>query len=189
MSHGWAGKLLVAQPDLRDPNFHRTVVLLLQHDPDEGALGIVLNRPSEVRVESTVPEWTDLAADPPVVHLGGPCQPEAAICLGRTVLGTEAASAYAPLTLPDGPDPQLGTVDLEAPPVSGLRHVRVFAGYAGWGPGQLEGEIEEQSWWVVDGLPGDAFVRDPCGLWAAVLRRQGLPLALIATATDTPQLN
>jgi putative transcriptional regulator len=186
---GWVGRLVVATPVLTDPNFARTVVLLLQHDDEDGALGVVLNRPSGTGVAEVLPSWEPLAAVPPVVYAGGPVQPEAAICLGRAEHGTPAGPSYAPLALPDGPDPQLGTVDLDADPVPGLLQVRVFAGYAGWSPQQLEAEVAEGAWWVLDALPGDAFVSRPQDLWSLVLRRQGLPLALMATATADPRLN
>ncbi len=179
-----AGRLLVATPALTDPHFTRTVVLLLQHDADEGALGIVLTRPSGTGVGEVVPSWSGLAAGPAVVFTGGPVQPEAAICLGRVVPGTPAGPAFAPLA-----DAQLGTVDLDAPPTDGLRHVRLFAGYAGWGAGQLEDEVAEGAWWVLDALPGDAFAARPERLWGDVLRRQGLPLAWQATAVADPRLN
>ena len=180
----WDGRLLVATPQLTDPHFARTVVLLLQHDADEGALGVVLTRPSGTGVAEVVPSWEGLAAGPPVVFSGGPVQPEAAICLGRVAAGTGASAAFAPLR-----EPQLGTVDLDAPPTAGLRHVRLFAGYSGWGAGQLEAEVDEGAWWVLDALPGDAFAPRPDQLWGDVLRRQGLPLAFQVTATEDPSLN
>lgn len=185
----WAGRLVVARPELGDPNFYRTVVLLLQHDDEDGSLGVVLNRPSGTDLAEVLPTWAPMCPSPSVVYVGGPVQPEAAICLGRAAPGTTATEAYAPLSLPDGPDPQLGTVDLDADPVPGLRQVRVYSGYSGWSPGQLEEEVEEGAWWVLDSLPGDAFVDHPGGLWSLVLRRQGLPLALMASATEDPRLN
>ncbi|MCW2620484.1 MAG: hypothetical protein JWL64_86 [Frankiales bacterium] len=186
----WAGRLLVATPDLTDPSFHRTVVLLLQHTPQDGALGVVLTRPSDTPLGAVLPTWVDRAAEPDVVFHGGPVQPEAAICLGRTAPGTPAAPSYAPLVRPDGErDPQLGTVDLDALEVPGLRTIRVFAGYAGWVTGQLEGEVAAGAWWVLDALPGDAFDAHPARLWGQVLRRQGLPLALASSAPDDPRLN
>lgn len=184
-----AGRLLVAKPELAEPPFARSVVLLLQHDLESGALGVVLTQPADAPVADLLPNWRELAAEPAVVFTGGPVQPDAAICLGRTALGTGAGPSYAPLDLPTGPDPQLGTVDLDADPVPGLRQVRVFAGYAGWSAGQLEDEVDNELWWVLDALPGDAFTERPRRLWAQVLRRQGLPLALMATATPDPRLN
>ena len=176
--------LLVATPELTDPHFARTVVLLLQHDAADGAIGVVLTRPSGMAVAEVVPPWAELAAGPPVVFTGGPVQPQAAICLGRAAPGTPAGPTFAPLA-----DPQLGTVDLDAPPVEGLRQVRLFAGYSGWSAGQLEAEVAEGAWWVLDLLPGDPFGPAPAGLWADVLRRQGLPLALMVGATADPRLN
>lgn len=185
----WSGRLLVATPTLTEPTFARTVILLLQHGPRDGAIGVVLNRPSGTEVESVLPAWADLSPEPPLVFQGGPVQPQAAICLGRARPGGPASEAYAPL---DGSMPTLGTVDLDASP-DALRptvdRVRIFAGYAGWSPAQLEGEVEEGSWWVLDALPGDPFHPDPAVLWPQVLRRQGAPLAFAALYPPDPTLN
>lgn len=178
------GRLVVATPALGDPIFRRTVVLLLQHSDDDGALGVVLTRPSRTPIEAVVPGWEDLAAGPAVVFTGGPVQPDAGICLGRVAPGSTGGPGFAPLA-----DPQLGTVDLESEPDAGLRAVRLYAGYAGWSGGQLESEVDEGSWWVLDALPGDPFGPSPEGLWSDVLRRQGLPLAFMAAATGDPRQN
>jgi putative transcriptional regulator len=186
----WVGRLLVSAPALTDPHFDRTVVLLLQHDDDSGARGVVLNRPSDTPVGTVLPAWEERAAVPALVFFGGPVQPDAAICLGRRAPGAVATPGYAPLVRPNGAlDPQLGTVDLDGAVVPDLRDVRVFAGYAGWSAGQLEGEVAVGAWWVLDALPGDAFDPAPTALWPAVLRRQGLPLALAASAPADPRLN
>ncbi len=177
------GRLVVATPALSDESFRRTVVLLLQHSDDDGALGVVLTRPSRTPLEAVVPGWEDLAAGPAVVFTGGPVQTDAGICLGRIAPGT-GGPGFAPLA-----DPQLGTVDLESAPDAGLRAVRLYAGYAGWSSGQLESEIEQGSWWVLDALPGDPFVPSPQALWSDVLRRQGPPLAFMASATGDPGMN
>ncbi len=169
-----AGNLLLATPFLIDPNFYRTVVLMLEHD-DEGALGVVLNRPLDVPVRDYLEDWIELVADPPVVFSGGPVQPEVALAVGR---GNK----------PGGHGVRL--IDLEVGPASaGVDLIRVFSGYAAWAPGQLEGEQEEGAWWVIESEPGDAFTADAEQLWAAVLRRQQGELALFATLPDDPGLN
>jgi putative transcriptional regulator len=185
-----AGQLVVATPSLLDPNFARTVVLLLQADADDGALGLVLNRPSGTEVGEVLPDWHPLAADPPVVFSGGPVQPNAAICLGHGRVGGPPVAAFS--ILEGVPGTSIGTVDLDASPadlVPAVLQVRLFAGYAGWGAGQLEAEVEEGAWWVLDALPADAFSPDPEQLWADVLRRQGAPIAFAASYPADPSLN
>ncbi len=162
-----AGRLLVATPSLRDPNFERTVVLLLDHGPD-GALGLVLNRPSGTAVGDPLPQWGARAAEPAVVFVGGPVQPDSAIGLARSERA-EAASGWQPLF------DRLGTLDLGRAPGeidAAIDALRVFAGYSGWGSGQLETEIEAGAWFVVDAAPGDALGAEPLGLWRRVLKRQ-----------------
>ncbi len=184
-----AGQLVVATPVLADPNFARTVVLLLQADEEDGALGLVLNRPSGTGVDEVLPDWAPLSATPGVVFAGGPVQPQAAICLGRGRVGAPPSSSYAALA---GGAAVLGTVDLDASPddvAPAVEQVRIFAGYAGWSPGQLEDEVEEGSWWVLDALPGDPFSPRPEALWPQVLRRQGAPLAFAAIYPADPTLN
>jgi len=185
-----AGQLVVATPALSDPNFARTVVLLLQVDPDDGALGLVLNRPTGTDVDDVLPAWVDLSAGPPVVFTGGPVQPGSAICLGHGRVGGPSAAAYSEIEgVPGG---AIGTVDLDTPPESlsaTIAEVRLFAGYAGWSPGQLEAEVEEGAWWVLDALPADAFDSRPDQLWQRVLRRQGPPIAFAASYPPDPTLN
>jgi putative transcriptional regulator len=185
----WSGRLLVATPALIDPNFARVVILLLQHSPDDGALGVVLNRPSGTDVAEVLPAWRVLTPEPARIFAGGPVQPQAAICLGRGRVGAPPSSSYA--ALPGGAA-VLGTVDLDATPddvAPAVEQVRIFAGYAGWSPGQLEDEVEEGSWWVLDALPGDPFSPRPEALWPQVLRRQGAPLAFAAIYPADPTLN
>jgi putative transcriptional regulator len=185
-----AGQLVVATPTLLDPSFARTVVLLLQVDEDDGALGLVLNRPSGTDVGEVLPDWRALAAAPALVFTGGPVQPNAAICLGHGRPGGAALAAYS--VLEGVPGTSVGTVDLDSDPhelATGVSEVRVFAGYAGWAAGQLEAEVEEGAWWVLDALPADAFTAAPEQLWAEVLRRQGPPIAFAASYPDDPGLN
>ncbi len=168
-------RLLVATPVLHDPNFARSVLLVLAHDSG-GALGVVLNRPSGTDVSDPLPEWGHLAAEPAVVFVGGPVGEGAAIGLARLETGA-VTEGWAPVT------DRLGTVDLGREPHQvGTRidTVRVFAGYAGWGPGQLEAEIDAGSWVVADADPDDALSPDPARLWRRVLRRQGGEVAWLA---------
>jgi putative transcriptional regulator len=179
-----AGQLIVANPVLPDPNFDRTVVLVLAHE-DKGALGLVLNRPSQMDVDDPLPRWERLAAEPPVVFVGGPVAPGAAICLA-TVPSGGPIPGWTPVT------GQLGTLDLEQDPDevgTGVSQIRVFAGYAGWAPGQLEAEIESGAWFVVDAEPADAMADDPGQLWKRVLRRQGADLAVVAAFPVDPSRN
>lgn len=182
-----AGRLLVAAPALSDPHFTRTVVLLLDHD-EEGSLGLVLNRPSHVPVGAVLPPWDGRTTGTDVLFTGGPVADDSALALGL---------------LPgphDGPEPDgfrrvagpFGLVDLDVDPddsLSVLDAVRIYAGYAGWGSGQLEDEVAEGAWYVVDGSPSDVFDEDPVDLWQRVLRRQRGDLAFVATPSTDPSLN
>ncbi len=170
-----SGQLLVATPLLIDPNFWRSVVLILQHD-DEGSLGLVLNRPTMERVETHIPGWGQLAAQPGTVHVGGPVDPMVAIGLA-TGRGGEPTGV-----------PGLTIVDLEAEPVEGTTAVRIYSGYSGWGAGQLETEIAEGSWYVVPASPDDPFDR-PEGQWSRILRRQQGYLALVSTFPEDVSSN
>ncbi len=180
------GCLVVASPTLEDPNFHRSVVLLLAADED-GALGVVLNRPSDTLIDEIVPTWADLAASPPVLFVGGPVQPNAAICVGKCPAAPDADSdGYSPLT------EDLGTVDLHREPEEigvGLEGLRVFTGYSGWGPGQLEAEVEAGAWFVLERRSEDVLSAQPEALWERVLRRQGGWLAVLARHPVDASLN
>ncbi|MDQ1704856.1 MAG: putative transcriptional regulator [Frankiaceae bacterium] len=179
------GRLLVATPLLREPVFARTVIAMLEHDDDNGSVGVVLNRPVELPIDEVVPRVADLVATPATLFDGGPVSPTTAIALGLAAAGAD----------PDGWTyvvPPLVTVDLDHDPAllaTTLRAVRIFAGYAGWSPGQLDSEIEEGSWYVVDALPLDPFGADPVRLWSDVLRRQGWPLAAVAVCPIDPGMN
>ncbi len=178
-----AGRLLVATPVIGDPNFHRTVVLLLEHG-DGGALGVVINRPTDVRLDASLPGWDDLAAPPGVVFVGGPVEQTGAIGLGRPAPGavpeevegeSDVDAPWSPVLTPTASVGPVATVDLTRDPaeVRGIEALRVFVGYAGWGVGQLEGELDQDAWVVADARPGDLWSADPEGLWGRVLRRQG----------------
>lgn len=180
-----AGQLLVASPILKDPNFDRSVVLLIAHEA-AGALGVVLNRPTEVPVTAVLDGWSPLAQDPAVLFEGGPVQPDAAICLARMRGPVQPTKGFQPVS------GGVGTVDLSVDPerlVERLTAIRVFAGYAGWSAGQLEDEIDTGSWFVLDALPGDAFMDRPDDLWRMVLRRQGGMMAAWAHFPPDPSLN
>jgi putative transcriptional regulator len=182
---GWTkGRVLVASPHLVDPNFDRTVILMLEHS-EEGALGVVLNRPSGLDVHEAMPDWARFAGMPEVIFVGGPVGQGAVIGLSRCsseppegtwqrVLGTVGV-----LDLSTDADAVGAAVDA----------VRVFTGYAGWAGGQLEDELEEGAWFVVDADETDAMSQDPTGLWRAVLRRQPPPLNHYANYPPNPMLN
>ncbi len=180
------GRLLVATPPLDDPNFDRTVIYVLEHH-DEGALGVVINRPTDEDLGEPLDRWEDLQAAPQQVFAGGPVETDALIAL---------ALANAPVVEPgDDLSPVSGRVasaDLSADPAFVAPHisaVRVFRGYAGWGPGQLEGEIMAGAWLVFDAEPDDVFAAQPDELWRTVLRRQGGRLGWLANAPDDLSAN
>lgn len=180
------GRLLVATPPLDDPNFDRTVIYVLEHH-GEGALGVVINRPSDETLVEPLDRWGDLQARPGGVFHGGPVEPDALIAL---------ALAKEPVTEPSEElSPVSGLVasaDLTTDPAfvaARVDAVRVFRGYAGWGPGQLEGEIEAGAWLVLDAEPDDVFDATPDSLWRTILRRQGGRLAWLASAPDDLSAN
>ena len=177
-----AGRLLVATPLLGDPHFVRTVVFLLEHDGG-GSVGVVLNRPSHTPVGQVLPDWHDAVSGPAVVFGGGPVQPDGALCLGQLQPGSSGIREVV-----DG----VSTVDLDgdvAVITPNARRLRVFAGHAGWSPGQLDGELAEGAWWVLRGGPDDLFSDDPKLMWQQVLRRQPAPLNLYSTFPLDASLN
>ena len=146
-----AGRLLVATPLIDEDTFRATVIHLLAHS-EEGAFGVVLNRPSDTPAEEVLVGWGARAAAPGVVFVGGPVDTDTVVGLGED-----------------------GSVDLHRDPddaPDAPTEVRLFAGQAGWGPGQLEAELGQRAWWVTDAEPGDLLTRDPAALWSRVLRRQ-----------------
>lgn len=176
----------MATPLLGDVHFSRTVLYLLEHDGG-GTVGVVLNRPSHTPVGQVLPDWHDAVSGPAVVFGGGPVQPDGALCLGEFDTGDGAASSGMREVV-DG----VATVDLDGDvaviaPIT--RRLRVFAGHAGWSPGQLDGEIDEGAWWVFAGSPDDLFSPDPRTMWRQVLRRQPAPLSLLSTYPEDASLN
>ncbi|WP_158853050.1 YqgE/AlgH family protein [Saccharothrix deserti] len=173
------GSLLVAAPSLTDSNFRRTVVYIIDHR-GEGTLGVVLNRPSEVAVHDVLPAWGPHVTRPQAVYIGGPVEQKTALCLAALRTGEDLASLEGVVGV-HGP---VALVDLDADPdalVEKVRGMRVFAGYSGWGEGQLDNEISRGDWIVVKGLPDDVLTPANVDLWGRVLRRQGMPTALLAT--------
>ena len=179
-----SGSLLVATPQFQEGVFCRSVVLVLHHD-EEGAQGVVLNRPMDARVDAVLPDWQAHATAPSVLFEGGPVGLDSALGL---------------VTVPGDVEPLgvkrlfrgLGLVDLDTPPaivVPEVAGLRIFAGYAGWSPGQLEDEVRSGSWYVVESEGRDAFDADPEQLWARVLRRQRDHLAFVATFPTDPEMN
>lgn len=175
------GHLLIAGPGLVDPNFRRAVVLVGEHS-EEGALGVILNRALAATVDETVPELAVLVDPIESIHVGGPVQPSAIVVLADFVEPERAGALVLDSVgfLPTEVDPdELGE----------LRRARVYAGYAGWGPGQLDEELAEGSWIVEPALPEDVFTADPDELWSDVLRRKGGPFGVLALMPPNPSLN
>ena len=177
------GKLLIASPAILDPDFRQTVVLLAEHT-DEGAMGVVLNREGSATISEAVPDLAYQADGEDIVYVGGPVSVNAV-----TVLADFADPAQAALLV----DESVGFVPAEVRDedelAASVRRSRVFAGHAGWGPGQLEAEMDEESWIVEPALHEDVFTADPASLWASVLRRKGGEYVLIATMPADPTAN
>lgn len=176
--------LLLASPALLDPNFVDSVVLLLDVNP-EGALGVILNRPSALPVAEVLGEWGDVVEEPEVLFQGGPVSADGALAVALATPGAESPG-FQPVK------DRLGLLDLDTPTelvVGAVDRLRIFAGYAGWGAGQLQAEIEEGSWYVVPGHPDDVFLAETHDLWRQVMRRQPGDLALHATRPADPELN
>lgn len=174
------GSLLVANASLMDPNFRKTVVVVTEHT-ELGAVGLVLNRPAPVTVAEAAPVLAPLVEPGTPIYVGGPVQPQAAIVLadfesfdreGRVVVGSIGI---------------LPTYTGEGDP--GIKRARVFAGYAGWGPGQLEAETGEDDWIIEDAFPEDIFTDEPAKLWSSVLARKGGSYKLLALMPDDPSNN
>jgi putative transcriptional regulator len=175
------GQLLVASPGLFDPNFRRTVVLVTEHTED-GAAGLVLNRPTESEVSEIVPALESLVDDGEPVFMGGPVQPNGVLVLGEFLDPDDAAvPLFGSLGFPSLDEPD------EVVPLTTRR--RIFAGYAGWGSGQLEDELAREDWILEEAQPDDAFTETPGELWADVLRRKGGIYELVARMPEDPSVN
>jgi putative AlgH/UPF0301 family transcriptional regulator len=178
------GSLLVAMPALTDPTFTGAVVYVLDHS-ETGTVGVVLGRPSQVAIRDVLPGWSDLAVEPGVFHVGGPCETDTALCLGTT------AGVAGPGLRPVAGDVHLVDLDSDPDEVAGqLTGLRVFAGYAGWSGGQLAVEVAEGAWACVPGRAGDVL-GDASGreLWRAVMGRQTGRLGVLSTAPADPSVN
>jgi len=177
------GKLLLAGPVLKDPNFDRTVVLITEHTED-GAMGLVLNRPSDATVAEAVPDLTWVAGEEDTLYVGGPVAPN-----GVIVLAEWSDPARAVVLVDDDLGFVPGDADDEDELAAAIVRARVYAGHAGWGPGQLEEELAEEAWIVEAPLRDELFTDDPEALWPAVLRRMGREFALLSTMPPDPSLN
>jgi putative AlgH/UPF0301 family transcriptional regulator len=182
------GSLLVAMPSLTDPTFAGAVVYVLDHS-ETGTIGVVLGRPSEVRIGDVLPGWSELAVEPGVFHVGGPCESDTALCLASRLEVGPLADDSALRQVAGA----VHLVDLDSDPAEldgEIAGLRVFAGYAGWSPGQLAGELAEGAWACVAGSPGDVLA-SAAGpeLWRSVLRRQAGRLAVLSTAPADPSAN
>jgi putative transcriptional regulator len=174
VSERLTGKLLIASPSMPD-YFRRTVILVVEHS-EEGAFGLVLNRPSETTVGEASPELAELIGEEHLLFVGGPVQPNAV-----TAIGEYPDPAQATKLIVAG----VGMVDLDDPPE--LSRIRVFAGYAGWSAGQLDGELEQEAWIVEAVHPDDPF--SDGDLWTAVLNRKGGEYSLLARMPPDPSVN
>lgn len=171
-----AGALLVAQPVMDDPNFSRTVILLLAHDDAEGSMGLVINRPGSTLdspERSPLMEWIATSTGPHVEFIGGPVEESGYICLAPDRASASHVVSIDMMT----DDPNTHSIH------------RVFQGYSGWGPGQLSYELTENAWWVLPSEPNDAFDNDPLTLWSRVLARQTTELRKLAEYPIDPSVN
>ena len=182
MAESLAGKLLIANPLMGDPNFYRGVVFILE-DNSDGSMGLVLNRETGERVAIHLPMWADTVSPPEVVFIGGPVEPDIAVGLGS-----------GPAVPTEGWSPVIGNVglvDLAFGPDhwGGFSVARVFAGYSGWEAGQLLDELSTQSWIICDAQPSDAFDDEPTTLWRRVLARQPGRISMYAQFPVDPRSN
>lgn len=180
MTENTTGKLLVASPVVSDGVFDQTVIYMLHHDP-VGALGVVLNRPSDLAAAELLPRWADHLSTPSELFIGGPVAPDGLVGLAHR-RGLDAG------TVAD----QVTTIDLETDPaVTGaeIDQLRLFRGYSGWAPGQLDGELRLGAWFVAEAEVDDLWCREPAALCEAVLRRQSGSTRWFANAPDDPTLN
>jgi putative transcriptional regulator len=156
-------------------------VVLLTHHNEEGAMGLVLSRPTDVCIVDAVPELAYLPWSSDRVYTGGPVSPDSVLALADW---DNVGEAVSPIVASVGLVPGAAI-----PGELAVSRLRVFAGYSGWGAGQLEEELEEEAWYVFDAQPDDVFADDPDELWRSVLLRQGEAYALLATMPFDPRLN
>lgn len=162
-----AGKLLISSPSMSDANFDRTVVFMIEHN-EEGALGVVINRPAPIDVVEAVPQWAAFVAEPRVVFIGGPVAQGSVLALARAEIA-DTTPEFTPVLGPVGVlDATVDPAQLTTP----IAEVRLFSGYSGWGPGQLDNELEVGAWFVIEAEPADPLTARPEGLWAEALKRQ-----------------
>lgn len=179
------GDLLIASPVLTDGVFDQTVVLLLDADAD-GSLGVIVNQASMTALDAVLPEWTSVVCDPQVLFHGGPVSPNGAVCLAAVADPSEEPPGWRRVF------ENIGLLHLDTPLeiVSGAyTHLRIFAGYAGWAPGQLRGELAKDMWFPVPARHDDVFGAEPYDLWRRALRRQPGELAWLSTWTEDPEQN
>jgi putative transcriptional regulator len=182
MDESLAGQLLLASPSLRDPNFERSVVLIGVHSAD-GAMGIVLNRPSDVTVGEAAPQLEEAVSDSERVYVGGPVQPSSIVFLAEFLDPTPAGLLVLGRIGFPTPEAEIGELS------QATERARVFAGFAGWGEGQLEAEIAQGDWIAQAALPDDVFTEVPERLWSDVLTRMGGSYALVARMPADPSVN
>ncbi len=176
------GQLLIAGATLPDPNFARTVVLVCEHSED-GALGLVLNRPGELVVGESAPELSELLGDEAVIDSGGPVQTDALLVLAEFEDPDQAGIQIVENVGLVGDRSEIDDL------VDETLRARVFAGYAGWGPGQLDAELEREDWFVAPAGTDDIFNPDADELWSRVLARKGAHFALVARMPIDPSVN
>lgn len=182
-----AGSLLIAAPDMPDPNFRRAIVYMIEHD-HSGSLGVVITRHSETEVETILPAWAGLCASPEVFFVGGPVKPDTGLALTVLSAGVDGSNDIG-LQKVEG---RVHVVDLDSDPAllrGRVDGMRVFVGYTGWAPGQLQGELDRGDWYVAPSLPSDLLAPARVDVWGEVLRRQDMPLPLYATYIGDGDLN
>jgi putative transcriptional regulator len=182
MEESLSGQLLLAAPTLLDPNFRRTVVLIGAHS-EEGAMGVVLNRPSAVTVGEAVPQLERAAGELETVYVGGPVQPDSIVFLAEFLDPSPAGLLVLGRIGFPAPEADIGEL------AEAIARRRVFAGYAGWGGGQLDEELDNGDWIAHPARPEDVFTEDPEELWGTVLARKGGAYALIARMPLDPSMN
>lgn len=176
------GQLLISAGGLYDQNFRHTVVLIGEHDDATGAVGVVLNRPLDMTVKAAVPTLADLVGPGEPLFRGGPVEPEQAVLLAEL---EDAGHVDVPVFGSIG----FLTGEIPATVRPHVRRARVFVGHAGWGPGQLEAELESDAWIIEDATGDDVFTPSPDGLWRRVLERKGPPYTTMARIPFDPSMN